>query len=325
MSRARLATLTLLWLAGLSCSNDGADLGIALPGGGGISAQIYYDRDFSGNPTAADTAFAGLPVFLLVAGTQDTVGTDTTDANGAVNFSNLTSGPFTVSVDSALVLGDSMVTTLTPARATVTSGAAAPFISIRVGYPVLTIQEARSGAAGRKVVVAATVLAGSQSFSDTTVHVRDTGGALRLTQIVVTIGGTVLPGDQVRLLGRIASRTGQPVLDSARIALVGLGPAPVADTLTSAEAANALVGTRDADLVRVIAGAVTDTLTVGADFRVTIDDGSGPLEVLIDSALQLGAGPFVPGDSLNVAGVLVPLGGGNWQLKPRAQLDITVF
>ncbi len=325
MFRLRLATATVVLLAGLGCSNAGEDLGFGLPSGGAMSAQVYYDRDFSGGASAGDTAFAGLPVFLLVAGTHDTVATDTTDANGVVNYSNLSPAQYSIAVDSAKVLGDSMVTTLTPSRVTISSRGQPQFISARAGYPVLTITQVRAGLAGRKVVVAATVLAGRQSFSDTTAHLRDAGSALRLTSVAVTVGGTVVPGDLIRTLGLIASRNGQPVLDSARIVLVFPSGPPSADTLTSAEAATAVGGARDADLVRVVQAAVTDTLTVGADFRATVDDGSGPLDLLIDAALQLGSAPLVPGDSVNASGVLVPQGGGVWQLKPRGGQDISVF
>jgi len=325
MSRVRLASLTLLSLAGVACGNAGEGLGIGLPANGALSTQIFYDRDFSGTPSPADTAFAGLQVFALVAGTQDTVGTATTNANGVANFTNLPPGQYTIAVDSAQVLGDTMITTLIPARVSITSRGTAPFISVRVGYPVLTVPEARAGAVGRKVVVSATVLAGVQSFSDTTAHVRGVGAALRLTQATVVVGGQVVPGDLVRVLGRIRTRNGQPVLDSVQIVLVNIGPKPAPDTLTSAEAAQALLGARDADLVRVTAGEITDTLTQGADLRVTIDDGTGPLEVLIDPALSLPSGMFLVGDSLNVAGVLVPGGGGSWQLKPRTSQDIVIF
>lgn len=325
MSRPRLMTLTLLLLAGLGCGNAGESLGFGPPRGGVMSAQVYYDRDFSGGPSGPDTAFAGLGVYLLVAGTHDTVATDSTDVNGVVDFANLAPGQYSIAVDSLQVLGDTMVTALSPARVTLTNRGAAPFISARVGYPVLTITEARAAAVGRKVVVSATVLAGRQAFSDTTAYVHDQARAIRLTNAVVTFGGQVIPGDLVRVLGLVASRTGQPVLDSARMVLVFPGAPPREDTLTTAEAANALSAVRDADLVRVVAGEVVDTLGQGSAFRVTLDDGSGQLEVLFDAALQLGPGPVVPGDSLNVAGVLVPLGGGNWQLKPRAQSDITVF
>lgn len=326
MSSSRSVALALLVVAGLACDNAGADLGFGLPSGRSLSAQIYFDSDFSGTATAADTTIAGIRVFLLVGGTRDTVDSATTDATGLVGFTNLTPGPYTISVDSAQALGDTLLTTLTPAAVTITSSGPTPFISARLGYPELTVAGVRGATAGRKVVIAATVLAGGQTFSDTSAFVRDTSGALRLTSAAVTVGGSVIPGDLVRVLGRVGSRNGQPVLDSARIALFFPGFAnPAADTLTSNEAAGALAGARDADLVRVTAGEITDTSTQGLDFRVTIDDSSGPLEVLLDARLQVPTAPFVLGDSLNVAGVLVPLGAGTWQLRPRSQQDITIF
>jgi hypothetical protein len=326
MSSLRPAALALVTFGALACDNAGSDLGVGLPAGRALSAQIYFDSDFSGTATAADTTIAGIRVYLMVGGTQVVLDSTTTDATGLVGFTNLEPGPYTISVDSAQALGDSLLTTLTPAVVTVTNTGPTPFISARLGYPELTVSGARGAAAGRRVVVAATVLAGGQLFGDSSAFVRDSTGAIRLPGSVVSAGGSVIPGDLVRVLGRVGSRGGQPVLEAARIALFFPGFAnPAPDTLTSAEAANALAGARDADLARVLAGEITDTITQGADFLVTIDDGSGPLGVLIDGLLRLPTVAFVPGDSLNVLGVLAPLGGGTWQLRPRAQQDLTVF
>jgi hypothetical protein len=69
---------------------------------------------------------------------------------------------------------------------------------------------------------------------------------------------------------------------------------------------------------------VLDTAVVLGNRRLTVDDGSGMLVVVLDRA----AGPFqdslyVPGRSLDVAGLLVPSSAaGVWWLKPRADADI---
>ncbi len=164
------------------------------------------------------------------------------------------------------------------------------------------------------------------SFGDTSAYLRDAGGALRLTNAQVTVGNFVAPGDSVRVLGTVALRDGQPVLDIARIVLLQPGTtSPSADTVTTSEAAAALAGARDADLVRIQASSVTDSATAGADYTVTVDDGSGPLVVVIDSVQGIPPTAVVPGDSLRVNGVLVPTGTGSWRLKPRVQADLTVY
>ncbi len=314
-------------VVGIACGNAGDGLGITPPVKRAVVGQLFVDRDFNGVLTQADTLVAGLRVFLLVAGGQgDTVAVDTTDVNGAVGFDNLPFGPYTVSVDSVPGLGDSLRTFLTPATVQVDATGTTPLFAIRLGYPSDNVIGVRGSALGRRVVTSGTVLAGQQSFGDTSAYLRDTGAALRLTNALVTVGNFVAPGDSVRVLGTVAVRNGQPVLDSARIVLLRPGTtAPAADTVTTAEAAAALAGARDADLVRIQASSVTDSATTGADYTVTVDDGSGPLVVVLDSVQGIPSTAVVPGDSLRVNGVLVPTGTGSWRLKPRVQADLTVY
>lgn len=314
-------------LVGAGCGNDGEGLGIAPPADRAVVGQLFVDRDFNGVLNQADTLVAGLRVYLLVSGGQaDTVAVDTTDLNGAVGYSGLPLGRYTVSVDSVAALGDSLVTYLTPTAVQVTAGGGAPLFAIRLGFPQDDVPGVRGSAVGRRVVTSGIILAGQQSFGDTSAYLRDTGGALRLTGARVLVGNFVAPGDSVRVLGTVALRAGQPVLDAAEIVLVRPGiTAPAADTVTTAEAAAALGGLRDADLIRIQAASVTDSATAGADYTVTIDDGSGPLVVVLDSVLTLPPTIIVPGDSVRAFGVLVPTGTGAWRLKVRAGTDLTVF
>jgi len=314
-------------LGSAACGNSGDGLGIALPGTRAVAGQLFVDRDFNGVLSQADSLVPGLRVFLLVAGSQvDTVAVDTTDANGAVGFDNLTPGRYAVTVDSTAALGDSLRSFLTPTTVQVAASGNPPLVAIRLGYPSDDLAGVRASTVGRRVVTTGTILAGQQSFGDTSAYLRDAGAALRLTNAQVTVGNFVAPGDSVRVLGTVAVRNGQPVLDSARIVLLRPGTAaPSADTVTTAEAAAALAGARDADLVRIQASSVTDSATAGADYTVTVDDGTGPLVVVLDSVQGIPPTAVVPGDSLRVNGVLVPTGGGTWRLKHRVQADLTVY
>lgn len=326
LARPGLLLAALLAAAG-GCGNAGDEFGINLPAAPGIAAQLFVDRDFNGVFTQPDTVLAGVRVFLLVAGGQgDTVQVDTTDANGQVAYVNVAPGPYAVSVDSAAALGDSLFTFLTPASVQVVLNGQVPVIAIRLGFPTDDIPGVRASAVGRRVVTSGIVLSGPQFFSDTTAHLRDLGGAIRLTDATVLIGNFVTPGDSVRVLGTVAVRNGQPVLEAAEIVLLIPGiNATIVDTITTAEAAAARAGVLDADLVRIEAAGVTDSASVGGDYTVTVDDGSGPVTVVIDSVLALNPTAVVPGDSLRVNGVLVPTGTGGWVLKPRITSDLTVF
>lgn len=327
--RSRLRFALPLGLAALAaaCGNAGDGLGIKLPGSQGVVAQLFVDRDFNGVFSVQDTVVAGLQVYLLVAGGQgDTVAVDTTDASGQVGFPNPPLGRYTVSVDSVAALGDSLFTFLTPATVQVAAGTPTQVFAIRLGFPSDDITGVRSSTAGRRVVTSGLVLAGRQSNSDSSAFLRDATGALRLTSSVVVVGNFVAPGDSVRVLGTVALRAGQPVLDAAQIVLLQPGlAAPAPDTVTTQQAAGALGGLRDADLVRIQAALVTDSTTLAGHYQVTVDDGSGPVDVVLDSILAIPPTAVVPGDSLRVNGVLVPTGSGSWRVKPRGGTDLTVY
>lgn len=326
MRVARLLPLALLGLGAAACGNAGADLGVALPGNGAVQAQFFIDRDWNGVFNVGDTTLAGLTVYLLGAGGRDTVAVGHTTNTGAVLFTGLLPGPYTVALDSLAVLGDSFSTTLVPPRVTVANSGVAPTLLGRVGLPQVTVAGARAATAGRRLVVLAEVTAPNSSFSDSTAHLRDTSGSLRLTRVVAVAGGPLVPGDVVRVLGRVASRGGQPVLDSTRVVLQALTTgAPAPDTLTTAEAAAARAGSLDAALVYIADAEVQASVGQGGDVVLTVDDGSGPLEFRLDKQLQAVPGLFVAGDSIRATGVLVANGAGSWELRLRSAQDLTIF
>lgn len=322
----RSPVLTLAAGAALAgCANAGEDLGFGVPRGTPVAAVVYLDRDASGTITAVDTSITGIIVHLVVAGTQDTVATASSDSSGLVTFPTVAVGQYSVLVDTT-TLGDSLATTLLPARVAVIAGGPPPLIQAALAFPVLTIAEVRGATAGRRVATGGVVLAGRQMFSDTSAHIADTTGALRLLAVTNLSGGNVsFPGEQVRVTGVVAVRQGQVVLDQVKLSLLGNAGPPAVDTLSTLQAAGAVAGASDAALVFITDAEITDTATAGAGLQVTVDDGTGPLQVELDSLITFPLANFVPGDSLDATGVLVPLGGGTWKLKPRTGGDVTVF
>ena len=78
-------------------------------------------------------------------------------------------------------------------------------------------------------------------------------------------------------------------------------------------------------LAKLVNVEITDTLTVDGDFQLTVDDGSGPAVVLLDSDVPFtGVDAYVPGVSIDATGVLVPAAPGQWSLKPRSDADLVV-
>ncbi|MGA2382675.1 MAG: carboxypeptidase-like regulatory domain-containing protein [Gemmatimonadales bacterium] len=188
-----------------------------------------------------------------------------------------------------------------------------------IPLPVISIAKARTLAGGQRVVVVGVALNGSTTFSDSTVHLADTSGAIRLTRLRATVAA----GDSVRVRATTASRAGQPTLDAGTTTALGQGLFPTAPTLTTATAATAAGGTRDAQLVVVNNATITDTATVLGSYKLTVSDGSGSLEVLLDQrAGFVVPGLFVPSNKFNIVGVLAPTGTGSSRLKPRSATDL---
>jgi hypothetical protein len=308
------------------CGNAGADLGFGVPNGTTVTAIVFYDRDGSVTLNAADTLYAGVKLLLLVAGTRDTVATGTSDAGGVVNFPVQPVGQYSIEVDTTS-LGDSLVTTsLQPDRVTVTATGSPPFLGAAVGFALKTVAQARALPVGSPVMLTAVMLAGSHTFSDGFAFVHDTSGAIRLIDGTIPFGPPIsLPGDSVKVAGRVGLRDGEPVIDSARVYPFIFGPAPVPDTVTTAVAATAAGGASDADLLHINGAVILDTTYAGASLHVQVDDGSGVLDLFIDANVPYTPAQFAPGRTVDATGVAVATGTGAWQLRPRSSFDYTTF
>jgi hypothetical protein len=191
--------------------------------------------------------------------------------------------------------------------------------------PAISIAAARALPVGATAVVVGVALNGSATFADTTVFLADTSGAIQLTRL----RATVTAGDSVRVRATTALRNGRPALDGGTAAALGRGNLPTAAPLTTAVAATAAGGGRDAQLVVVHGAIISDTVRTSTSFVLTVSDSSGALEVQLDRtadpAFQPASLPanFVPGDKFDVVGVLAPTGTGTWRLRPRSAADLT--
>jgi len=188
-----------------------------------------------------------------------------------------------------------------------------------IPLPVISIAAARTLLTGRTAVVVGVALNASGTFSDSTVDLADTSGAIRLTRLRTAVAA----GDSVRVRATTAIRLGEPTLDGGTTTALGRGFYPTAATLTTALAATAAGGTRDAQLVVVPNATVSDTATVLGNFRLTVSDGSGNLIVVLDRL----AGFTIPSvylktNTFDIIGLLAPTGTGTWLLEPRSAADL---
>lgn len=194
---------------------------------------------------------------------------------------------------------------------------------ISASFQRVTVAQARTMTAGRLVQIEGLALNGWITFGDASVHLVDPTGSLRATEVT---NSTLFAGDSVRFVGRIAMRDGQTVLSSVSPTVLLPNrtlPAPI--TVTTLQARTASGGTLDAALVRIQNATITDTATVAGNLIVGANDSSGRVEIMIRPSLGLLHSQFVPGASISATGLLVPAAGGaTWQIRPRAQSDLTI-
>ncbi len=317
----RLAVLALGLLA--SCENAGSTLGFAPLATGTIGVLVYLDRDGSRTPSPFDTVFAKARVSLRGPSGTAVVQTTLTDADGIARFPLLPLGQYRVVVDSASI-GDSVfVARIDSASVQISATDTVDQAIVRLAFPEFSLRQARSLPVGRKVFVRGILLSNIQSFRDTTVHLADSSGYLRLTRssLLGSGVGTSL-GDSVAVIGVTSTRNGQPTLDLARIARLAQRPPPVPLPVATNVGATADFGRLDAALVQVTAAVIGDTASLAPDFKVTVSDGTGALDLILDATLNVPRTVFRPGRSMNIRGVLVPNGSGGWVLKARDPGDL---
>jgi hypothetical protein len=325
--RAPLRVLSVLVPAALlGCANAGEDRLLTVGATGVIRGFAVFDANGSRSFDAPDDSMPGVRVHLLALHTDDTIASDVAGSDGGFRMASVPAGRYRMVVDTApfaaAVLDTVVVALLDSAQVTVPPGDSAA-VNVLLGYPHVTVREARTTVPlGRKVWVEGVALNSPSQFRDTTLHVQDTAVAIRSTRVRPS---PTAPGDSVRIRGVTNQRDGQRTLDD--VTVVGIVPTllPTAATLTTALAASADNGTRDAQLVRVDSATVSvvDTVPPG-DVRLTVSDGSGSLEVLLDAfAVPSNPALYVPGNAFDVVGLLVPTGvAGVWRLKPRSSQDL---
>jgi hypothetical protein len=194
---------------------------------------------------------------------------------------------------------------------------------LQASQPTVTIATARTLPAGRQVNIVGIALNGWFAFGDSTVHVSDVTGTIRAVRLP---SSAIFTGDSVRISGTMSVRNGQPVISGGSAAVLRTAArTPFALLLNTVTAANAQNGLRDAALV-MVTGNVQDTPTiVGGDVILQVNDGSGPVTVVLDRDVGFATGGYASGMSVRVTGVLVPSDDrSRWELKPRMLADFQV-
>ena len=287
--------------------------------------------DLNGNRAldATDSLLANVQVVLTASASGDPVVDATTGQEGGFLMENVPVGAYTLGLDQD-VLGDSLFPVGPGAGPVTIELDDTTRIDLAASYPQLTLEEVRTAAPGRRVFTAGIALSQRPSPDPVgQVHFASDGAYLRALNVERL---DLSVGDSVRLLGRTGLDAGQPVLETVTpFVLVQVATVPVAVDASTAEAAEADGGPLDAALVRIQRADITDTFTVDGDFHVRVDDGSGPVDIVLRSFLGLATQLFRPDTVVRVqraTGLLTPFedatGTVSWRLLPRAGADIAV-
>jgi hypothetical protein len=314
----RLAAVGGMVAAACTTTADERVLGIDATGF--VGGLVYWDVNGNRKFDVPDVSVEGVLVSLRVSEVGGVVTVAVSDPAGQFQMRDVPVGRYHVGVDTT-TLGDTAKVVRIDTSVVELAPEDSAAVAVAVSFPIVTVAEARALPLGDKVFIIGEALMESGTFGDTTVHVADTSGALRVTRVRAP---ALFPGDSVRLRGTVSTRDGQPTLDDASPFIIRFGPPPEPTTVPSGQAATADVGKLDAALVAVADAVVNDTATVDDDFVAMVDDGSGTVEVIFDGNVGFDLEPIVPDTVISVKGVLVPSGVGVWALKPRSAADVNV-
>ena len=302
----------------IGCADATTGPGVEIGAAGAFTAVTYLDRNDNNVLDADESVLAGVPV-VLVRGAADTVMRRVTNATGIAEFRNVAAGSYRVATASSAVTDSLTSSAQNEREITIAANDTAESL-IAFVYPSATIRSARTLPLGKRVQLRVTALHGWSSFGDSTLHLTDSTGTLRATAVRPANFGA---GDVVRVVGTTANVSGQPAIRDVTVLVVGVGSAPAPRSLTTLSAASANGGELDAALVKIANAAVVGWQVSAGDVIVTVNDGSGKLEVLMDRDAGLDLSRMERGATLNATGVLVPARTTSvWQLKPRSGSDI---
>jgi uncharacterized repeat protein (TIGR01451 family) len=302
---------------------------LQISGTGVLFGQAYVDQNGNGTIDGGDAPLKAVWVRLRSPGTQAVVDSAKTDSIGFYLLRDVPVGTYTLRLDSAAVLGDSLTTLGTGGSVTVALGDTTA-VTLGASYPKLTLAEARAAAPGRRVFTNGIALNPRQFNGDGLVFFKGPTAYLRGTNVDRV---NLNVGDSVRLLGRTALDNGQPTLDAVTpFVLVPQAQFPIPVDVTTAVAAAANGGALDAAFVRIQNADISDTSTVSNDFHFWAHNGGDSVEVVLRSFLSIATSPIRPDTVVRVgqaSGLLSPvidgLGNIRWRLLVRSSGEISTF
>ena len=323
--RSLWSALALAALSAIAaCEDVGSHDPIEIQANSRIRGILFLDLNGSAQYDAGDQTMRGWVVRLL-GSNGGLLASTVSDSTGAFAF-DVDASRVTLDVERAR-LGDTLqVFGLAVGREVTLLRDDSLIVSVGFTYPSVSLAAVDSLPLGRRVFVEGIALTNVTTNGPRELHLRAGSDAVRVTSIVRK---PLAPGDSVRVLARRATEAGQPILTGGEITLIrpSVADAEPID-LTTRAASTAQQGAVAAELARIRNADLVRSRNEQSDVILTVDDGTGSLEIQLRSFLGADAS-FFNADSVRVlsaTGLLVPYlneaGQPRWRLATRAALDL---
>lgn len=318
MTRRFLGVLLAASSVAAAC-DQGPERLLSIPGTAVIIGSAFVDSNTNGIQDGEDRSLPGLRIQVAYLSASDTLMSVVTGSDGQFLLEGIPVGDLRLEVDATTIPDSLTIEALSNAAPSLGANDTAR-ITIRAGYPRVTVAEARTLPAGRRVIVDGVALSPMSAFETGTLHIAAAGDAIRASGVA---SSAIAPGDSVRVLAGTARDNGQPILDVDNFRVLTRVQVPAPMDVTTAQAAAAGAGALDAHLVRVRSATVTSVTVTEGQHRFTLDDGSGVLDAAVATDGEFNLTLLAESNRIDAVGVLVPLGAGRWRLLPRTNADIT--
>ena len=211
--------------------------------------------------------------------------------------------------------------TTTPSATPSTSATPSSAPTATPAPAVISVANARAAADGTTVTIEASALTASD-FHDGGGFVADASGGIA----VLVADGAIARGDRLRITGEVDDRFSQRTLrtDAERIVNLGPGSEPTSEPVATGSIDEAVEGRLVSVGGRLVGAA--STLTTGTAFD--LDDGSGAVRVVVQTATGIDLATWEPGARLELNGVVgqrdsTGTGAEGYRVMPRDADDVT--